>query len=240
MLGASSFGASLLHKLGCKHVNDIAQRMRQLARLCVRLTKIDRRKKVLACSLNEFINAPGFDDIIEAIESECEGHENENGHTIFKNPNLALKLGHSLLKVAKLKLGSAIRSCDMEAKRQAEDFIFLHSSDFTDLVATPAHASVKLKPRTLDDFPDFDDLVKLKTYQNQVSLDLCSSLMKNACPSDWRRLAEITMSRILVFNARRGSEVADLKVCEYKTRSNAVHSNVEDNLSEADRTLIKR
>jgi hypothetical protein len=147
------FGMSLLKKLGPKRANDIAQRLRQLARLTISLgtlLTVDR-----ACSLTEYISGPGFDLIIEAINAECEAFEDDHGRRLFRNPNLALKLGHSLIKVAKLKLGSAIRTNDADAKKEAEDFISLHASDFTDTVSTPAHASIKVMPKRLQDIPRF-------------------------------------------------------------------------------------
>ena len=235
-----TFGASLLRKLGPKRANDIAQRMRQLARICLRLAKVVKRKKAWVCSLSEFITGRGFDSIIDSIGEECELFEDQCGRQLFRNPNLALKVGHSLLKVAKLKLGASIRAQDTKSKADAEEFIALHMSDFTDLVATPAHASVKLQPRKLDEFPDSKELLALKEYQIKESDRLRKSLICQPSPTDWRQLAEITMSRLLVYNARRGSEVADLRVLEYEKRSSFVHSNVEDNMSAEDRKLIKR
>jgi hypothetical protein len=234
------FGASLLRKLGPKRANDIAQRMRQLARVSMKLAKRSGIKKRWFCYLDEFLSGNKFDELIDAICDECEAYEDKAGRTLFKNPNFALKLGHSLLKMAKLKLGAAIRSRNAQAKLQAEEFISLHGSDFTDLIATPAHASVKLMSRKLDDFPDAADLVKLKDYQIEISRKLCLSLTAKPSDAEWRLLAETTMSRLLVYNARRGSEVADLRVSEYRARTNFVHSNVNDNLSAEDLQLVKR
>jgi hypothetical protein len=59
---------------------------------------------------------------------------------LYKNPNLALKLGHSFLKLGHLKLGAAIRAKDSDAKADAETFIAIHFTDFTELVASAAHA----------------------------------------------------------------------------------------------------
>jgi hypothetical protein len=89
---------------------------------------------------------------------------------------LALQLGHSLLQVAKLKLSAAIRSVDAEGKMQAEDFISLHSSDFNDLVATPAHASVKLKPRTLDELSGFRRLRQIEDLSKSDDFGLVFSI----------------------------------------------------------------
>ena len=220
------FGVSLLKKLGPKRANDIAQRMRQLARISLRLGKQQKLKR--APGLQDFLSGASFDLLVNAVSAASEAYEDSTGRQLFKNPNLALKVGHSLLKLGKLKLGLAIRSRDSISKTEAEEFISLHESDFTDQIATSAHASVKIMPRRLQDFPDSTDLALLKEYQTKTSEKLCKSLRLQPSQQQWRALAEVTMSRLLVFNARRGSEVADLRLDEYNKRTNAVHTNVRD------------
>ena len=148
--------------------------------------------------------------MVSALRQECGHFEDDSGRTLFGNPNLALKMGHSLLKLAKLKLGDAIHSKDLRRKEDAQNFITLHASDFTDEVSMPAHASNKIRPRRLDDFPDALDLWKLKNYQLKKMEELCALLQKFPSAKTWRHLSEILMSRMIVFNGRRGSEVADL------------------------------
>lgn len=221
------FGASLIRKLGPKRGNDVSQRMRQLARIGVQLTNSSVDKALL----EEYISGSRFDDLIQAVCTESSSYEDEAGRQLFRNPNLALKLGHSLLKLAKIKLGACIRSRNVTGKQEAEEYISLHNAEYTDIVATPAHASVKLMARKLDDFPDAADLLKLKEYQERMSASLCKSILQNASISEWRHLAEITMTRLIVYNARRGSEVADLRLKEYHARTNVAHSNVKGSMT---------
>jgi hypothetical protein len=115
------FGASLLRKLGPKRSHDIAQRMRQLARLSLQLAKTSSRRHSSAVLLDRYISSGKFDRVLSALCLECGHFEDDNGRTLFGNPNLALKLGHSLLKLAKLKLGDAIRSKDFRRKEDAQD-----------------------------------------------------------------------------------------------------------------------
>jgi hypothetical protein len=234
----TQFGMSLLKKLGPKRSKDIAQRMRQLARISLRLATMLKLKKTP--SLQDFISGVSFDQLIDAVNAESESYEDSIGRQLFRNPNLALKVGHSLLKLAKLKLGSAVRSHDPISKAEAEEFISLHEADFTDLIATSAHASVKIMPCRLQDFPDSIDLALLKEYQIKSSDELCKSLKLKPPQQQWRALAEVTMSRLLVFNARRGSEVADLRFDEYNKRTNAVHTNVRASMTEVERKMVDR
>lgn len=232
------FGASLLRKLGPKRANDIAQRMRQLARLSMRLAKMSSKSRSWAVLLDKYISGSKFDRVIAAVCVECDHFEDDSGRQLFGNPNLALKLGHSLIKLAKLKLGDAIRTKELTRKSDAEDFITLHSADFTDVVSTPAHASNKVRPKRLDSFPDSSDLLKLKNYQMNKSQELCELLLRCPSKTTWRHLAEVLMSRLIVFNGRRGSEVGDLRVVEYDKRSNLVHSNVKENMTDRELELL--
>ena len=52
---------------------------------------------------------------------------------------------------------------------------------------------------------------------------------------DWRELAEITLCSILVFNARRGSEAAELTLKNFSERSNSV-----DSLTEVEKQLLSK
>jgi len=57
---------------------------------------------------------------------------------------------------------------------------------------------------------------------------------------EWRELAELTLSRVLVFNARRGSEAAQLLVEHYATASADVDSVLHSSLSTVEKQLLNR
>lgn len=230
------FGSSLLQRLGPKRANDIAQRMRQLARLRIQLVKIKNEPNV---KISDFLSGPGFDNIIKAIEVECEFYLDGNGRRLYRNHSLALKLGHSLHKCAQLKRGMCIRSGDTASLKDAEDFLALHNSEFTDRVSSPALAAQRLKSNTLREFPDEADLQKLKLYQLQMIEELVSAIEENN--SVWRELAEITLSRLIVFNGRRGSEVSQLLMSDYLNKeASVINKSMTDSMSEVERQLTAR
>lgn len=74
------FGASLLRKLGPKRANDIAQRMRQLARLNVKLAEMSKGKNVWCIVLDAFLSGARFDRLIDALCQECESYEDKCGY----------------------------------------------------------------------------------------------------------------------------------------------------------------
>jgi hypothetical protein len=73
-----------------------------------------------------------------------------------------------------------------------------------------------------------------------TSDQLCTDLRRQADSVKWRELAEITMSRVIVFNARRGSEVADLRMSEYEKKTNHVQQNLLDSMDDNERHLVNR
>lgn len=92
-----NFGMSLFVRLGPKRAIDIAQRMRQLARLRKQLAQM---KNIEEQQLSQVISGSGFDDVIQGIDNECEAYVDESGRRLYMNPCIALKLGHSVRKLA--------------------------------------------------------------------------------------------------------------------------------------------
>lgn len=232
-----SLGTCLLHKLGPKRSSDIAQRMRQLARLSERLKSMKQLKSV---QVADYISGAGFDDIVQAIEIESDAYVDSSGRRLFKNPCIALKLGHSLMKLAHLKKGQALRQTDEDMMKQAESYISLHTSEYTDRVSSPALASQKLTERKLQEFPDEKDMGKLKEYMLTTMKCLTEKLKCHSSSSDWRELAEICLTRLIIFNARRGSEGSELTVEEYKQKTNSVHESIVESMTDEERKLLSR
>ena len=56
----------------------------------------------------------------------------------------------------------------------------------------------------------------------------------------WWELAEITLSRILVFNARRESKAADLTVDNYLQATHTVDRALVANLTQVEKQLLQR
>jgi hypothetical protein len=49
--------------------------------------------------------------------------------------------------------------------------------------------------------------------------ELCALLQEFPSTKTWRHISEVLMSRMIVLNGRRGSEVADLRIVEYEKRT---------------------
>lgn len=145
-----------------------------------------------------------------------------------------------MLRLAHIKNGQALRNSDQAALKQADDYIALHSAEFTDRVSSPALASQKIKGNSLHEFPDEEDLQTLKHYQLKMIDQLIGKLRASPNATLWRHLADIVLSRLINFNARRGSEAAELLVSEYLKKSNKVDASVAASLSDVEQKLLSR
>ena len=181
------FGNVLLRKLGTRRKNDVAQRMRQLSRL-----KLELSDDGAGIQLMDYPTGGCFDEILSAIENVAGLQENAEGIRVFEIPSLALRLGHNLLKCAELKRGMGIRQQNGQLKEEAETFIQLHSSEWTDKVSSIALATLKTnhfnKPEML---PVTEDLVLLKNFLVQTMEDENKQITKEPSYASWRALAEI-------------------------------------------------
>ena len=62
----------------------------------------------------------------------------------------------------------------------------------------------------------------------------------NANATTWRELAELTMSRLLVFNVRQGSEAAEPTLKEYAQATSDVDSTVSATFNSVELQLLNR
>jgi len=227
-------GSLLLQKLGPKRALDISAWMRALGRLQIRLSQSGQ------VSLQDCISGRCFDHVMEAIEAEGGSYIHTSGRRLFRSPGYVLKAGSAMLKCAHLKRGMALRSGDSTALKEADDYITLHGSEYTDRASSAAHASLRMKGNTLSEFPDECDLRKLKWYLKKEMSHVLTQLHDHADATTWRELAELTMSRLIVFNARRGSEAAELTWEEYSHATSDVDSALSSSFSTVERQLLGR
>ena len=139
-----------------------------------------------------------------------------------------------------IKRREALHHRDFVGLKKAEDVLTLHNGEYTDKMASAAHASYRSKGNTLTEFPDEDDLRLLRDYQQQKISCLVDSLKMDPDEFVWRELAEITMICIIVFDARCGSEAADLTIQDFMRASNTVDPFLVATLSKVEQQRLKR
>ena len=73
IITGDSFGTILLQKLGKRRKNDIAQPMRQLARLKIQLNKTSAKDQ----HLFNYLTPKSFDDCLNAVSAIAGLHQNQ-------------------------------------------------------------------------------------------------------------------------------------------------------------------
>ena len=230
----TKLGDVLLEKLGQRRALDISARMRELARILIRMTADG------STSLCSFLTGQKFDTVVEAVKAEAGSYVDENGRQLYTAPAFILKAGNSLLKCARLKQGLAVRNGDEVSLNESKAYIKLHLSEYTDRVASAAHAAARIHGNLLSELPDEEDLRKLQEYQRHRMKEVIPLVRDHPDPYLWRELAELALSRLLVFNARRGNEGAQLSVVEYHKATADAAPAIASTLTDVERQLLSR
>ena len=235
------FGESLLKKYGICRKNDISQRLRQLARLL-----IECRNKIedSTLSFNDLLCSDKFDICIEGAHSVCGLNITNDGRREFKIPSLALRLGHLLGKMVAAKQGFCLRNNNTEGLKEAERFGLLLQGEWTDTIATTAHNTLRRrKDQDIQILPVTEDLRLLRQYHIKEIRQTIDALQESHSYLSWRRLAQLIMTRLIIFNKRRGGEVAKLLLKTYTERpdwKNHTNEDILESMQSLERELFKR
>lgn len=127
----------------------------------------------------------------------------EKGCQKYSLPSLALKLGHSLKRLAEVIRGRAIRDGDDERRKDVENLILLHDIEWADNISS--HARQTIAERTYNEpdiLPLTCDIVKLKDFLLHEIVRLSELLLKDINAVNWRNLAMVVLCRITIFNKR--------------------------------------
>jgi hypothetical protein len=229
-----------LQKLGAVRKHDIIQRMRLLGKL--KLAALQTLQSQL--SLMECIDGLHFDTLVQATVQLCCPEVDSRGRNLFKTPSIGLRLGHVLLKCAHIKRGMGIRRNDNDMRSEAERFIELHNGEWTDKVSSRALTTLQLKKDAkIEILPSTSDLVKLQSFQSSEIQKATDQLLVSPNYHRWRSLAEMTLSRIIVFNKRRGGEVSKLLLSSYVERPDwkkECNKDLIDTLKPIEKQLLNR
>jgi len=235
------FGAAQMKRIGVKGRRRIAVRMRVLGRLLDRMRySLDLPTK----TFSDFLDGTFFDAFIDAVEHMCGMHTDKHGQRKYSTPSLALLIGNVMPKCCQMKKGLAIRRGDEAKMREVDRFMDLFKSEYSDVASCPALTALKDRHYNApEELPSTKDLLKLKTYIDEKLESLANQLKCEPKYETWRRLSEVVLTRLLVFNKRRASEPAKLELSQYMNRPNwQAASNIEvvQNLQPVEQKLMSR
>lgn len=222
-----SFGSAMLKRVGRGRLPNVRQKLRQLGRLLVSLRCLSTEAAVFT----DFIKPKEFDRVVDAVKkiSSNPSELTEKGCQKYSLPSLALKLGHSLKRLAEVIRGRAIRDGDDERRKDVENFILLHDTEWADKISSHARQTIaERKYNEPDILPLTCDIVKLKDFLLHEIVRLSELLLKDINAVNWRNLAMVVLCRITIFNKRRGGETSQMKLSAYVNRKTGEWKDAEN------------
>lgn len=209
----------------------IRQKIREVGRLLILL-----RKQYNIYNLEDAVRPQNFHILIQAVKKVSGFDEEKNS---YKTPSLALKLGHSLYKIADIILCRSLISGDDTMKKSMQTFKQLYSSQWCELVSHTALTTLSdkhfNKPSTL---PFTEDVQRLHRYLEKTADSATESLKTIPSSQTYRDLCQATLAKIILFNRRRGGEVSKIQMKAFLERDTTpLHSDVAVGLTTFEQKL---
>ncbi|XP_060083514.1 uncharacterized protein LOC132562769 [Ylistrum balloti] len=248
--GLRLLGGSMIQKVGKSRLANVRQKLRELGRLLIELRKTTPVNGTSLQNFDDVLKPQNFDRVTEVVWNIAgttpSGEEafTQRGLPKYEKPSLALKLGHSLKRMAEMKRGCAIRCGDEVARKEAENYITLHTTEWNGKISS--HASQTLSERRHNDpnlLPLTEDVIKLRRYLLDEQQRLIPQLRSAPSVSVWRTLAQVALTRVTVFNKRRGGETGQILLETYQNRINwneAGNAEVLGTLQPLEKKLLER
>jgi len=234
-----SFGNLLAHGQASSNTSE---RMRQLAKLVLQLRKATESSDG---DLASFLKPENFDSVVKAVLVESKYEESTATATArLKTPSLALKIGHSVRKCCNLLVNKALREKDKVLEHDAMSFLRVFDSEWQYKVSRLALKTLKDDQRNKPDLiPITSDLVKLKTYLQQSARECSEALNSIPNVGNYMNLVDVILSRIILFNKRRGGETGRMLISSYQQCGLTPQSglnDIEKTLSSTEQKLCSR
>ncbi|KAL7879682.1 hypothetical protein SRHO_G00019360 [Serrasalmus rhombeus] len=186
--------------------------------------------------MEDFVDPANFMHVITAIRKVC-GYDEEK--CTYQRPSLALKLGHSLQKIASLVSFQAMMDKDTERAEKARNFSDMYAARWGELISSHAlRTQREVKWNAPLVLPFTEDVKMLHLYLDQKQEEFFQKLSADASSKNWTLLAKVTLAQTILFNRRREGEVSKMALTSFASRStDDLHEDVALALSELEKKL---
>ncbi|KAJ8321044.1 hypothetical protein KUTeg_002631 [Tegillarca granosa] len=241
--GIIMFGKSEFERLGRRRANEVRYRMRLLQRIKDIVLSLD--KSVTTSNLMSLLAPDRFEFFVEAVKVlvGIRKEKSLNGVVMFGKPQLAKKTGQIIRKFAEMCEGQSVVKRDREKRQEISDFMFMYTKNWSGKIGSLAHqTSVEDKFNKKEMLPLTKDLSKLQNYLDNEMPTQCQLVEKCPTKENWRILSYILLTKLTLFNFRRGNEVAAMQITKFNERGDWRGSNEEiyQSLSNFEQALAKR
>ena len=233
---SSQVGEKLYQKHGhLTHLySHISQKMRELGRFLI----CSKAQDLSIYCLNDILRAMKFPLAVQSTKALCEFNEVTNS---YKNPSLALKIGHLLKKCAKVAKSEALIIGDLDQGTRANNFLTLCNDEWEDEISSCASQTLtKNKMNKGSLLPLSEDIMRLKNFLDKKTESLLETLCDHFNKAEWDLLNQMTLAQIVMFNRRRGGETQRMQVDSYTSQmvNKDCPQEVYEALSATERILV--
>ncbi|XP_039519797.1 uncharacterized protein LOC120473826 isoform X4 [Pimephales promelas] len=209
----------------------IRQKLREAGRLLLIL-----QREFTIQTLEDAVRPANFNVLIQAVK-KVSGFNGEK-HT-YQTPSLALKLGHSLQKICDIVHCRALMAEDTEMVRSTQTFKKLYSAKWAELISHTALNTLSEahfnKPSTI---PFTEDVQCLHQHLEKVADSASENLKNTQSAQAYGELSRATLAKVILFNRRRGGEVAKMKLKNFLERDTTpLHADVAAGLTKFEKKL---
>lgn len=211
----------------------IRQKMREMGRLVLQAKTLGKLK-----TIHDFFLPANFCHVVKAVKMVCGWSEDTSS---FKIPSLALKLGHSLTKIADIAEFEARMSENKKALENVVTFRTLKENKWDEWVSSHALRNLREskwnKPLLI---PYCEDVVRLHNHIDAERPKYRSSLETSPNKRNWLSLAKLTLCEVIVFNRRREGEVSKMSLNDFMLRNTfASNPDLDLALTDVEKKLCK-
>ena len=223
----------MLNKKGASQDEHIRATLRELGRLLLAGQEVTPLK-----SIEQYVMPSNVHNLIRAVKVVAGYDENTN---TIKKSSLALKLGHSIKKVADLVACEALISGNQDKAKLIENFREIYRTRWNEFISASAYRTLQeAKWNAPQLIPFTDDVKKLHLHLDEKQEEYSNVLSGDQTPRNWTNLAKVILAKVILFNRRRQGEVSKMLLTTYLSRvSTPVHDDIAHALSEVEKILCK-
>ncbi|KAL0970083.1 hypothetical protein UPYG_G00236930 [Umbra pygmaea] len=214
--------------------NDyIRQKMREVARLVIKARSISPLEHI-----EDFIMPCNFNYVVDAVRAVAGYNENSN---LYGIASLAVKLGHSLKKVANIIECNALMLGNAKMAKSAQNFSTLYEKQWNESISATALHSLNQakwnKPKVL---PFTEDIKKLHFFLASKHKECMKALREEPSPTTYASLSKVTLNQVILFNRRREGEVSNMLMKSYISKDKTkMHEDIAVGLSSFEKKLCE-
>ncbi|XP_028413938.1 uncharacterized protein LOC114536789 isoform X2 [Dendronephthya gigantea] len=156
-----------------------------------------------------------------------------------KAPATSVHCGYEPKKAAVIIRCQALREQDAQKKSDIDNLLQLYDAEWHDRISRPALDNLALKKHNTPQLlPITEEFLSVRKHVTEQIEQLTKKVTDDVTAERWRKLAEVCLTRLIMFNKRRGGEVTRMKLSTFEQQRNwnRVHNKeILESLSSSER-----